>query len=569
MNRPLVRWAIPVLVMGTTAMASRSVFLLNHDRGAWVLLLGILATAISLGNTAPVRRSRLLTHGVLLISSLALYGWVSTHANKIVSCIVDTGYRTIDLASGTRYTEWPTAPEAIQLYAVNEVWELRNTDTINVRVTRLGTKEPTELVPMKDLITDRGVSESSSPAPLSTLIPLVILLLIMASVAALTLVQLFDSGTFKFDELSTRKGLVLFIAVGIIVAACKEPPTAWLSNEFQSRWDDWLRYGTAARDLLRGNLALVPMPGGLEMWGLGFVYFVAAVQMILGPALIPVYIVMHGLHYAIVWACIAVVAPGRTWIALAAGLLALGFVEVDLNLNYAWVLLSDTLPLPLLGILLVVAIRGVPSLWLGIGAGVLFLLRADYIIIGPLMAFFSTWRKPINRKDLATVLVPWAICVALYLLRKWFATGDHYPFPLPNTPNGVAWDALFNARNFENKALALFGRYDLLSSAVKHRFHWWPIHALFVAALAYSAATKRWDRWTLFTLSLWVWFLCTRLATPSIGSYGHRHSLALVLVEVLVVVLVFGGRRMEEECREQSPGRALDRSTDPPHSGTT
>ena len=543
MNRPQIRWVIPLLVIGTAALASRSVFLLNHDPGGWVLLLGVLGITLSLGNTAPVRRSRLVAHSFLLVSSLALYGWVSAQADKTLSCVVDTGYRTEDLATGTRYTEWPIAPEAIQLYIVNEVWELRNTDTINVRVTRIGTDEPTALIPLKDLITDRGVSEATSPKPRSTLIPLLILLVITGSVLGLTIVQLFGGGTFTLDDLRTRKGLLLFVAVGIIVAACKAPPSAWLSNQFQSRWDDWLRYGTAARDILRGNLALVPLSGGLEMWGLGFVYFVAAVQAILGPALIPVYIVLHGLHYAIVWACTAIVAPGRKWIALAAGLLALGFVEVDLNLNYAWVLLSDTLPLPLLAILLVAAIRGAAPLWLGIGAGVLFLLRADYIIIGPLLAFLSTWRKPIDQKDLAKILVPWAICVGLYLLRKWFATGDLYPFPLPNTPNGVAWDALFNARNFENKTLALFGRYDLLSSAVRHRFHWWPIHALFVAAIAYCIAKRNWDRWTLFTVSLWVWFLCTRLATPSIGSYGHRHSLALVLAEILVAVLVFGRRK--------------------------
>jgi len=535
-----LRWAIPMLVTGTTAPATRSVYLLNHDLGGWVILLGILGIALSLGNTAPVRRSRLLAHAFLLICSFALFGWVNTHANKTVSCEVDTGYRTVDLASGRRYTEWTTAPQAIQLYAVNDVWELRNTDTIHARVTRIGTQERTELFPLKEIVKERSVQGHSNPAPLSILVPLVILLLIMGSSASLTLVQFFGDGQFTLNDLRTRKGLVLFIAVGIIVAACKEPPSVWMSNQFQSRWDDWLRYGTAARDVLRGNLALVPMPGGLEMWGLGFVYFVAAVQAVLGPALTPVYIVLHGLHYAVVWVCIALVEPGKRWQPLAAGLLALGFVEVDLNLNYAWVLLSDTLPLPVLAILLVAAIRGAAPLWLGIGAGVLFLLRADYIVIGPLLALFSTWRKPFNQKDLARVLVPWGICVALYLLRKWFATGDLYPFPLPNTPDGVAWDALFNARNFQDKTLALFGRYDLLSSAVRHRFHWWPIHALFAAALAYSAVAKRWDRWTLFTISLWIWFLCTRLATPSIGSYGHRHSLVLVLVEILVIVLVFG-----------------------------
>ncbi|MBK7482994.1 MAG: hypothetical protein IPI72_09645 [Flavobacteriales bacterium] len=539
-KRLFLRWSVPLLVVISTGLSARMVHWLNFDLGGWVILIVLLGLVFSLGNVAPISKGTILLHGCLFVSSCVLFGWVSIHATKTVRCTVDTNHGTVDIASDTRYVDVPGIPEKIQIHAVNDVWELRNPDSVQVRSSLVGDTGEEARIPLTDFLRERNGGRKSEAPSRTALIAMVLLFVISLLTTATAVAQFFTGAPFTWRSMRTRRGLALFVVAGILLAAIKVEPTNWLSNTFLSRWDDWLRYGTAARAILAGNVALIPIPGGMEMWGLGYAYVVAVVQLILGPALIPVHVFMHGLNYAVVWACMVLVSPDKKWHALAAGAMALGFVEVDLNLNYAWVLLSDTLPLVLFAVILVAAIRGLYPRWLALGTGVLFLLRSDYIMIGPLLALFYLYRGSFNPKAMAKWLVPWSLCVALYLLRKAVVTGDLFPFPLPNTSNGIAWDALINAQNFKAKVWALFGRYDLLNTAAQHRFHWWPVHLLFLLAIVRSLVKRTGDRWVLFMASVWLWFLCTRLATPSIGNYGHRHSLALVFTEIMVVVLVFG-----------------------------
>jgi len=216
------------------------------------------------------------------------------------------------------------------------------------------------------------------------------------------------------------------------------------------------------------------------------------------------------------------------------GFAALLFVEADLNWQYAWSFLSDTLPLVLIAVLLVGLTRGRSLWWSGACAGVLFVLRADYIAIAPILAIILLAGNRFTPRTWVALLLPISLGLGLFLLRRSLA----YPAIVAYTPNGVPWNSIFSIDNFGPKVWAILGRYDLLGPDYQHRYHWWGIHVLFVICTAHYFFRYRNDRILLFVLACWVWFVITRLLSPAIGIYGHRHSLVLVLLEMLFVARI-------------------------------
>lgn len=525
----LIRWWPLGFSICSAAFTSRSVFLLNAADGGWALLLSLLTVVLAMCS----KSSALVLRWMMVVAlgcTLLFHLHCRSLALDTATCSVETPYRTALMGTKARYVDGSVPLNNLQWYDINTLMDIHDTSGM-ATVARVHDADTIhQRTSLSDLLRSRQPEDTSAMHWL-----LVGLLGTALANFILVLIAYSTQRPFNWDVLRSRSGLFLFVAFGSLVGSIKAPPSTWLSNNFLTRGDDWHRYIASSQDVLAGNWALIPIPGGVEMWGLGIVYFFAAVQFILGPALLLLSITLHGAHYGIVWALFALPDRKDKWAAVLLAFAALLYVEVDLNSRYAWSFLSDTLPLVLFAVLFVGVIRGHPLKWLGIGTALLLLLRADYIAIAPLLAVCLLMGNRSKQKEWLALLLPIMVVLALYLIRRSLA----YPSTVPFTPNGHPWEAVLSVQHFGPKLWVILGRYDLLHPSFHHRYHWWVVHVLFVASAVYYFVRVPRDRIVLFLLGSWLWFLVTRLTSPAIGIYGYRHSLVLVLVEMLFIAWIF------------------------------
>lgn len=534
------RWGPAVgSVSALTALVfvSRLAYLLNADAGGWLLFFGILLVLLSLVPTRWSPGRLVLLCGVALSLGLTLWQ-VDRQAAWQASCVMDTSDGPVDIGTGARYLRPTHAPSQLQVHAVNDNWEISG-QPADAAVEVTWTKGNERLVTTcthEDVFALRDTAWWA-PEPAARF-PLTL-------ATALLLVALADRlrglpfTSFRGAEfLRSFRSWPLFMAFGLVLAAFMHPPHQWLSNTFLSRGDDWLHYERAARAMVMGDLSLMPMPGGTELWGLGYVPFVALLHGLLGPALWPVLAVQTALLTLLVPG-ISGLVKSRHWGSLwAVGFGAAIFTLGDVVLPYGWALLSDTVPLVLLVALVVMARRGYAPTVLGLGSGLLFLLRAELIAIGPLLLLTTFWGRRMDQRTILRFLLPFVACLSIYAARKFGLHGDLLPIPVALTNTGPTfWDRLIDRDELTHKFLLLLGRYDLFDPDFQIRWHWWPLHALFVIAMARAMLHRFPDRWVLFGMVAWAYVLLTRLVSPSVGIYGHRHSLMLIVLEIMVVVL--------------------------------
>jgi hypothetical protein len=536
----LQRWGPAVGALSAlTALlfVSRLAYLLNADAGGWLLFFGILLVLLSL---VPTRWSpgRLMLHGGVALS-LGLILWqVDRQAAWQASCVIQTSNGPVDIGTGARYLRPTHAPSQLQVHAVNDHWEISG-QPADAAVEVTWTKGNERLVTTcthEDVFALRDTAWWA-PEPAARF-PLIL-------TTALLLIALTDRlrglpfTTFRgADFLRSFRSWPLVMALGLVFAAFMHPPHQWLSNTFLSRGDDWLHYERAARAMVMGDLSLMPMPGGTELWGLGYVPFVALLHGLLGPALWPVLAVQTALLTLLVPGICALVRNDRPGLNRVVAFGAAIFTFGDVVLPYGWALLSDTVPLVLLVALVVMARRGYAPTVLGLGSGLLFLLRAELIAIGPLLLLTTVRGRPIDQRTILRFLLPFVASLVIYAARKFGLHGDLIPVPVALTNTGPTfWDRLIDRDELTHKFLLLLGRYDLFDPDFRVRWHWWPLHALFVIAMARAVLHHFLDRWVVFGSLAWAYVLLTRLISPSVGIYGHRHSLMLIVLEIMVVVL--------------------------------
>ena len=222
------------------------------------------------------------------------------------------------------------------------------------------------------------------------------------------------------------------------------------------------------------------------------------------------------------------------------------FVLADINLHYAWHLLSDLLPLLLIVLLFITLKEKWDVRAIALVCGLLYLARLELIGVGPLV-FLFLWGKrrstPRERLHFAGV---WLLCIAPYFIRWVLLYGDVRPFPVAMEGTGhVPLDVMLTSKHMVLKLRALFGDYNAINPELRFRYHWLVIHVLFVGAVGIAIVRRHADHLAWLALVLFGYVLLTRVFSPSVGIYGHRHSLALVLLEGLFVVLVSArlGRR--------------------------
>ncbi len=516
---------------------SRLVYLLNADAGGWLLFFGILLVLLSL---VPTRWSpgRLVLIGSVALS-LGLILWqVDRQAAWQASCVMHTSNGPVDIGTGARYLQPTTAPSQLQVHAVNDHWDISG-QPADAAVEVTWTKGNERLVATCTRVEVFALRDTAwwSPDPAARF-PL-ILATVLLLVALADRFRGLPFTSFRDAEfLRSFHSWPLLMAFGLVLAAFMHPPHQWLSNTFLSRGDDWLHYERAARAMVMGDLSLMPMPGGTELWGLGYVPFVALLHGLLGPALWPVLAVQTALLTLLVPGTCALVRNDHSGLKRIVAFGAAIFTFGDVVLPYGWALLSDTVPLVLLVALVVMARRGYAPTLLGLGCGLLFLLRAELVAIGPLLLLTMTQGRPMDQRTILRFLTPFVACMLIYAARKFGLHGDLLPIPVALTNTGPTfWDRLVDRDDLTHKMLLMLGRYDLFDPDFQVRWHWWPLHALFVIAMARALLHRFPDRWVVFGMVAWAYILLTRLVSPSVGIYGHRHSLMLIVLEIMVVIL--------------------------------
>jgi len=549
-----VRFAVVVYLVITLWLSAMIVHRLNLDAGGWVLLIGMVNASLLPASMKNFGRRRASYHMTVLVATFAVFLHVDRTSAWKATCEVRTGNEVFMFMDGTRYYSPAATPNRFPFAAVNDVWAIGGTQDVDCLITWTG---PSDTITVRSGSASLFISRRNDPVPHATgdgAIPLVALVLI--SLAALVEIARHFGRDMRWSWafLRTGKAAALFFVFGALMATVQLVPSEWLSNSFLSRGDDWLTYEKCARQILAGNVLLMPPPGDIEMWSALYPYLVAVMHFLFGPSLGALYVITHGLHGVLIWTMLMLLSQKNIALALATAMGTLLFVSVDLNLHYAWRLLSDTWPLVLLPLVLVAWKRGSDPRVLGLLCGTLYLMRVELLGIGPLLlAFILVYdRAKMDRLRIAGFSIMFLLCVAPYMARHYALFGDPMPWPLGMGASGhLHWRTLLSPDFLILKAKAIMGHYGVLNPDLRLRFHWMFVHGLFLLALIATIRERLTDRYIGFALVAWLYVFLTRMASPSIGAYGHRHSLLLILLEMIVIVLV--AERYLEKQRTATP----------------
>lgn len=532
------RWYTALLLPACMVATSSAVHKLNTEAGGWCMAIMLLAIPLawaSLSSITPRHRAALT---LFAIGIFILSGVVASRSKWHVIVAVPDPQGPHALSDGGSYLEPSLESERIPLMSVNDAWAIRSVDE---RICRImwwnNCKHLTKEASLGSFFQERSGSLGIARVPF---LVLVIMVLGSFGVSLHAFVRSVRAGGWRCFPIS----MASFFGAGVLLACCIRSPSSWLDNEFLSRPDDWLCYEAGARAVLSGNLLLMPPPGGVELWSLLYTPLMAALHAMLGPAMAPLYVVQFASNLLVVPLGLRLFRQVSPSFRLLASIGLSLFVLIDLNLHYAWHLLSDVLPL-LLVMVLLIALNEQRSAWLiGVLCGLLYWSRSELILIGPMVMVYLWWKRERISNERRIVFALWLVPVLLYLVRWYALYGTIRPFPLGMEGTGhVPLAVMFTVEHMILKLRALLGDYAALNPDLRIRYHWFAVHALFLFAVV------RWLRHTNgpgiagLTFSVWAYVLATRMLSPSVGIYGHRHSLLLVLLEGLFVAFVIAQER--------------------------
>lgn len=534
-----IRWLIAILLLACLALASGIVTCLNSEVGSWAVLLLLCTLPLAFASVPHAGRRELLVTIAITLALAALHLMVTGSAQWQLSVTVERSEETITLLDDHRYMTPTEDPSRVPFSSINDVRGILYADETPCTASWWKGSDHVEVkAPLKDLFKQRSMDGIGEVLPMMALFLLAFILLVTWARAFAK--QLPPT----VDLLRSRAGFAITFLLGVLVASVISPPSCWLSNEFLSRPDDWLCYETGARVMHKGNLFLMPPPGGVELWSLLYTPVIALLHFLLGPTMGAIYVVQFALNMLLVPLALQLVRSDAKWLSALAVIGTTLFVVLDVNLNYAWHLMSDALPLlMLIGLFVAIEQRRNVRL-IALLCGLLYLVRLEFIGIGVLVfAFFMLDHTRARRADRLSFVIIYASCLLAYLLRWFMLYGNLRPFPIAMGHTGhLPLEAMLTVQHMYLKMRVLLGDSGLFNPAGHARYHWFILHTLFVAAIWVSIARRALDRTLLFTLTCFSYVLATRLLSPSVGIYGHRHSLALVLLEGTFILLVIDRR---------------------------
>ncbi|MBK8497644.1 MAG: hypothetical protein IPL52_02205 [Flavobacteriales bacterium] len=550
----LLRCLIALMLLVSLGLASAIVARWNEGASSWAILMLLCALPLAFASLRQARWLELAATAAALLGLVVLLIWTRSNANWRVHVTIDRPGDEVVLHNEQGFLAPATAPASVPVPAINDVWRILEPDSTPCRVRWTNGSEQLEVRATLAAFFRIRPMHGSGERPM-------LMLSLWALCGALLLIWL-RRFVLQWPPrgaiLRSSSSIAMVFVGGVIVASAISPPWQWLNNEFLSRPDDWLCYEGGSRAMLNGNIFLMPPPGGVELWSLLYTPVVALLHVLLGPSTGPLYIVQFAAYLLLVPLFMRLAPDDRRWRALAATA-ALLFVLIDINLHYAWRLLSDVLPL--LGMVgLFIGLRERWQAWsIGLLCGVLYLTRLELIALGPLVfAFFML--KDRTRRDRQRFLTAYFAIALLYFIRWWLIYGNIRPFPIAMEGTGhLHADATLSLEHITLMFRALLGDYASINPDLRMRWHWLPIHALFITSIVLALLNRRFDRMLLFALALFGYLFATRLLSPSVGIYGHRHSLALIALELVFIVLVVDRHRRGPTFAAQPSDRAHSR----------
>lgn len=534
-----IRYLFSLPLFACLALASGIVTRENAEIGAWAIMVQLCSIPLALACLRHAGRTELMAT-VLITAGFAVVNFVSNStAFWQLTITVEHRGGTFTVLDDHRYAAPEAEPARIPFHGVNELRSILVADTTACTASWWNGSDHVEVkAPLRDFFGER------SPAGLGRVLPSIVVLFLSVLLLAVWSRAFVQRLPPLAELLHTPSALAITFVLGVLIAAVISPPTTWLSSEFLSRPDDWLFYEVGARAMLQGDPFLLQPPGGVEMWSMLYTPIVALLHLLLGPALGTLYIVQFALYLLFVPLAMRLAPTTGRWQVIT-GIAALSYVLIDLNLHYAWRLLSDALPL-LLMVLLFIALRRrrSPAL-LGLLCGALYLVRLEMIGVGVLVfAFFLL--KGVTSGDRWRFVLAYVACLLPYFIRWWALHHNIRPFPIAMEGTGhLHADVALSADHLGLMLRALMGDYSAINPDLRFRWHWLAVHAIFLVSIVRAIRTRLMDRTLFFTLAFLGYVLATRLLSPSVGIYGHRHSLALVALELVFAVLVLDrqGRR--------------------------
>lgn len=544
-----VRWLLMAPLLACLALASAIIERLNLESGGWALFLLLCTIPLALGSLHRASRREALATWGALAAMFTLFIAVDRNAAWSVTITIGRAGGPLTIGNGTVYAEPTTDPARIPFHGINDAWAILRADGAPCTARWSNGPDRMEVhAPLKDFFERRGLKGTAGQWG-----PPIVILLALSAMLVLTWTRLFIRSVPPWVQLvRSREGLALTFLTGLLAASIFSPPSTWLSNEFLSRPDDWLCYESGARSILRGNILLMPPPGGVEMWSLLYTPIVAVLHVLLGPASGPLYVVQFASYLLLVPLFLLLIAPGRPWSDAIAAFIVLLFVVVDIDLHYAWHFLSDVLPLLLLTTLFIAIERRKDARTIALLCGMLYLARLEFIGIGAIVFLFllpDRWRTTRGRLLFIGVHL---LCLLPYFLRWYLLHGDLRPFPIAMEGTGhVPLGMMLTPEHLMLKLRALLGDLAAINPGFRVRYHWLAIHGLFIGALVLARAKRLFERTPALALACLAYVFATRMLSPSVGIYGHRHSLALILLEMLFVVLVMDRMRRRSTFAKQ------------------
>ncbi len=542
MSAPL-RWLTAFLLLACLALTSEIVTCLNSEVGGWATLLLLCTLPLAFASLHRAGQREFLVTLSVTLSLATLCYVVKSNAQWQLTITVERAEGVMTFEDGRRYVMHTADPARVPFHGINDAWAILAADDTPCTITWWnGTDREVVKAPLKAFFAERSMTGMGDAL-------LVLLVLFLNMIPLLTWARTFAKGLpTAADLLRSREGLALTFLISVLAASVISPPSTWLSNEFLSRPDDWLCYEGGARAMLKGNLFLMPPPGGVELWSLLYTPLIALLHVLLGPATGALYIVQFATYLLLVPMAVRLVRSGDATLSFTVLIAALLFVGIDIDLHYAWRLLSDVAPLLLLTALFVaIQQRRDPKL-IALLCGLLYLFRLEFIGMGALVfVFFLLDPQRVSQKERVHFLGIYFLCLLPYLLRWFLLYGNLRPFPVAMEESGhMPMDVMLTSQHITLKLRALFGDYAAINPDLRIRYHWFAVHVLFLACIAYAWTKHLFDRVSLFALACFGYVLATRMFSPSVGIYGHRHSLAPLLLEMIIIVLVIDASRSRQ-----------------------
>jgi hypothetical protein len=350
--------------------------------------------------------------------------------------------------------------------------------------------------------------------------------------------------------------VVLFTAMGLYSSLGFRDDV----NEATSSGDDWLMYKGMALNILDEGWTIPAArwnyfrPGGFL-----YNYFIAAVFALTGRNVAYVYLVqavLLGISVAVLTIAFRPFLLVPTQYVFA--VMVAGSAYLDVYRNYTFKLLSENLlvfllPFFWLTVTNVMRHRERPAALLlcGFVFGLCALTRPNLMPFMPVIALVMWWRLSLGIRQVAAMLVGFAACVSMMVVRNYEVTGQ---LSLAVVTGSSDW--MRPPEKTLTSAVVFYGRRILFSIGflpmLIEVYHVRPHWVLAWCGVVARAGRRQFETWEVLVIVFIVIYLGPLVAVGIIESYGYR-----MISPVIPFVMLLAVRVLDLKLRERTRATPL------------